>query len=85
MKNNIPLKYECLDRFDEIYKSCNDQYIKSLLDDLKDLIFYQITEINNQRSQIIAIKHKYAWRNYEKPETTTLSVDKPQKSGNMSC
>jgi uncharacterized FlgJ-related protein len=84
MKQHLPLKYECLDKFNEIYESC-DEKLKVFLDDLRELIHYQMREITSQRSQIIAIKHKYAWRNYETSETQEKSVDKPPKSGNMSC
>lgn len=85
MKQHLPLKYECLDKFQEIYSKCQEESTRSLLDDLKELIHYQMREITNQRSQIVAIKHKYAWRNYEKPEIVEDAVDKPKKSGNMSC
>jgi hypothetical protein len=85
MKECIPLKYQCLDRFTEIYSNCKEKNTRSLLQDLKELINYQMTEITNQRSQIVAIKHKYAWRNYDKPFVNEKPIDKPPKSGNMSC
>lgn len=84
MKQHLPLKYECLDKFNEIYESCDDK-LKVFLDDLRELIHYQMIEITNQRSQIVSIKHKYAWRNYEKEEAQETSIDKPSKSGNISC
>lgn len=86
MKDNIPLKYECLDRFDSIHDSCSDQQIKSLLNELRTLIFYQMNEIKHQRIEIISLKHKDSWKRYDLPdEKFKVSIDKPPKSGNMSC
>lgn len=85
-KNNITLKYECLNDFENIINSCSDQNIKNLLYQLRDLIFYQMNEIKNQRMKIIAHKHKESWKRYDLPETKfKVDVDKPPKSGNMSC
>jgi hypothetical protein len=67
MKKAIPLKYECLDRFEEVYKICTDEVVKKLLLDLKDLIYYQMEQIRDQRSEIIAEKHKRAWNHYDRP------------------
>lgn len=85
MKQHLPLKYECLDKFTEIYNSCEDDRLKTFLDDLRELIHYQMKEIASQRSQIIYIKHKYAWRHYDNGEVLEKPVDKPPKSGNISC
>lgn len=85
-KNNITLKYECLNDFENITNSCSDQNIKNLLYQLRDLIFYQMNEIKNQRMKIIAYEHKESWKRYDLPETNfKVDVDKPPKSGNMSC
>lgn len=65
MKNNITLKYACLDKFDAIYNNCDHQDIKQLLSDLRSLIYYQMNEIKNQRMEIIAIKHKESWKHYD--------------------
>ena len=67
MKKAIPLKYECLDQFNEIYESCKEDSVKRLLTDLKDLIYYQMEQIRDQRSEIIAEKHKRAWNHYDRP------------------
>lgn len=65
MSNNIVLKYQCLDHFDEIVNELKDnQKMCNYLLDLRELIFYQMNEIKNQRSEIIAIKHKIAWKHY---------------------
>lgn len=90
MKDNIPLKYECLDNFSQKVKSCADPYITQLLLDMYDLIIYQMSEIKTQRMEIIAFKHKDAWKHYDRPmeeydTNKRMYIDKPAKSGNMSC
>ena len=54
-------------------------YIK----DLYNLIDYQSKTIWQQRKEIIAIKHKEAWKRYDKPEqdydpSTRKFIDKPR-------
>jgi hypothetical protein len=90
MKENIHHKYDCLNKLDQIIKSCTDTNAINLILDMRDLIFYQMHEIRDQRTDIISMKHKNAWKHYDRPleeyDTSTRSyVDKPQKSGNMSC
>jgi hypothetical protein len=42
--------------------------------------------INKQRVEIIGLIHKQSWKRYDLPEESfKVSVDKPPKSGNMSC
>ena len=90
MKEHIPLKYECLDGLSDKIKSCSDDSIAKLLIEMYDLIIYQMNEIKEQRMEIIAYKHKAAWKHYDKPienydPNIRQYVDKPPKSGNMSC
>jgi hypothetical protein len=90
MKEHIPLKYECLDRFQDVVKNCKDDIASKLLIEMFDLIRYQMQEIQNQRMEIIAYKHQKAWTHYDRPmdEYDTKQrkyIDKPEKSGNMSC
>ena len=65
MKNNITLKYACLDKFDSIYNQCDQEDIKQLLSDLRRLIYYQMNAIKTQRMELISIKHKDAWKSYD--------------------
>jgi hypothetical protein len=65
MKEKIPLKYACLDSFDKLYNSCTNNEIKDLLFQLRELIFYQMNEIKNQRIDIVGIKHEQAWKHYD--------------------
>ena len=90
MKQHIPLKYECLDRYADVMSKCNDDNVKQLLVQMFDLIRYQMEEIKHQRMEIIAFKHQKAWTHYDRPidqyDTEQRKyVDKPPKSGNMSC
>jgi hypothetical protein len=65
MKNSIPLKYACLDKFDIVYNNCDQEEVRQLLSDLRSLIYYQMNEIKNQRMEIISVKHKDAWKQYD--------------------
>lgn len=90
MKEKIPLKYECLDRFQEVSKRCSDDEAAKLLIEMFDLIIYQMNEIKLQRMEIIGLKHKMFWKHYDRPaaeydSTKRHYIDKPSKSGNMSC
>lgn len=90
MKGHIPLKYECLDRFPDIVKSCVDDNAAKLLIEMFDLIRYQMKQIQDQRMEIIGLKHEEAWKHYDRPLDQYDSeqrkyIDKPPKSGNMSC
>jgi len=90
MTKHILLKYECLNSLSDKIKSCSDDSIAKLLMEMYDLIVYQMNEIKEQRMEIIAFKHNKAWKHYDCPEDQDNAekkacVDKPLKSGNMSC
>ena len=90
MKEKIPLKYECLDRFSDVVKNCSDNTAAKLLVEMFDLIIYQMHEIKTQRIDIVGMKHKIAWNHYDRPiseydSITRQYVDRPAKSGNISC
>lgn len=54
----------------------NEQIYNYILE-LYEVINYQKEIINQQRIEIIALKHKEAWKRYD--------IDKSKKSDNMSC
>ena len=90
MKYNIPLKYRHLDDIENSINSCQDTKIQQLLSDLKDLIFYQMKEIRDQRAEIIAIKHKTSWKRYDRSiedysKETRKYVDRPDSTDTMCC
>lgn len=86
MKEKIPLKYECLDKFSDIVKNCTDNEASKLLMEMFDLVVYQMNQIKEQRIEIVGLKHKQSWKRYDLPDSQFVStVDKPSKSDNMSC
>ena len=58
--------------------------------ELYKLIEYQRQRLSEQEKQIIALKHTEAWKHYDKSvdnynPSTRKYLEKPPKSGNMSC
>ena len=75
-KETKPLKYlsvlpEKKKQIANIYK---EYQVTEYIEQLYDLIDYQMKIINDQRKQIIADKHKEAWKHYYK------SLDEYNKS-----
>ena len=60
-----PMKYGCLDKLPGVVDNLKEQWLKDYLKELYDLIQYQIREIHQQRQEIVSLKHKYAWKQYE--------------------
>jgi len=97
MKEKIPLKYACMDEIDSNIHFCKTHdpsfgysQLGRHLEELKELIIYQMQLIKEQRMEIVALKHGKSWQHYDKPienydPTTRKYIDKPAKSGNMSC
>ena len=78
-----PMNPEKVKLIMEAYK--NEQVYQYILE-LYELITYQKKMINEQRIEIIGLKHKESWKRYDLPEEKfKVSIDKPAKSGNMSC
>lgn len=89
-KSDLHLKYAFLDNFLDTVKSCKDDSIAKYLVQLRDLITYQMQIIHEQRMEIVSLKHKEAWKHYDKPienydPVTRKYIERPEKSGNMSC
>lgn len=92
MSKTNPLKYDPVSqsKVNEVLTKYKSHEIIEYVKDLYNLIEYQKQIIFEQEKQIIAIKHTVAWEHYDKPidtydPITRKYVDKPQKSGNMSC
>lgn len=89
---DLTLKYEPMSE-NNVNKILNQYKHDEVLDYIKqlwNLIDYQRKTISEQTKQIVAIKHQVAWKRYDKPieeydSSTRTYVDKPSKSGNMSC
>lgn len=89
---DLTLKYEPMNEnaINKILVQYKRDEILDYIKKLWNLIDYQRKTISEQTKQIVAIKHKIAWKRYDKPidqydESTRTYVDKPPKSGNMSC
>ena len=85
-------KYEPMspDKVKLIMEAYKNEQVYDYIMELYELINYQKDIINQQRVEIIGLKHKDAWKHYDKPienydPKTRQYVDKPPKSGNMSC
>jgi hypothetical protein len=66
-----PLKYDCFqpEVRNVMLEKCTDSVIRQHLQDLYDLIFYQMKEIDTQRAKIIAYKNNNSWTQYDIPTT----------------
>lgn len=86
------LKYDPVNpsKVDEILTKYKNNEIVSYIVDLYNLIEYQRKVIADQNKTIVSYRHKMAWEHYDKliedyDPTTRKYIDKPPKSGNMSC
>ena len=68
--DKTPLKYACFQS--DIREYFNDmdmtQEVRNHINDLYNLIDYQMQRITKQEAQIVAIKHMDAWKHYDKPK-----------------
>jgi hypothetical protein len=85
-------KYEPVNesKVNQILSEYKGQPVLDYIIELYRLIEYQRQLINQQEKQLIALKHSEAWKHYDKPfenydPSIRKFVDKPPKSGNMSC
>lgn len=88
MKSDIPLKYEPMspDKINLIMEAYKHEQVYDYIQELYALIHYQRKIIDEQRTKIVALQHKEAWKRYDLPENKfKVDVDKPPKTGNMSC
>ena len=89
-----------MDNFLPLYDTVENQEVKDLLIEMRDTILYQMEEIRKQRAEIIYVKHKYAWRRYDREDkdydpvtrkyknnSNDNDISKPKKSSesNPSC
>jgi len=91
-KEDLVPRYEFMDNFIRIHNrlSLNDIEAANLLQDMRDTILYQMEEIRQQRSEIIYVKHKNAWKQYDRPidqydYLARSYVDKPDRTDTMGC
>lgn len=89
-KEDLIPGYKFMDNFLPLYDSVKDEEVKVLLLEMRDTILYQMKEIRKQRGEIIYIKHKYAWKHYDRDveeynSETRSYVDKPNRTDTMGC
>lgn len=62
------IKYQCFQPEIRQYISSieSPSEVKDHINDLYELIFYQMKRISNQEADLVAIKHKSAWQHYDK-------------------
>jgi hypothetical protein len=89
---DMTLKYSPMDlsKVNSILTQYKGQPVLDYIIELYKLIEYQKQRIFQQEKQIIALKHTEAWKHYDKSienydPSTRKYLDKPPKSGNMSC
>jgi hypothetical protein len=89
---DMTLKYEPMNssKISDILTRHKNEPVLDYIKELWKLIDYQKQEIWKQRKEIISVKHKVAWKHYDKDidyndSKNRVSIDKPSKSGNMSC
>jgi hypothetical protein len=85
-------KYDPVDisKVNNILTQYKGQPVLDYIIELYKLIEYQRQIISEQEKKLIAFKHNEAWKHYDKPienydPATRKYLDKPPKSGNMSC
>jgi hypothetical protein len=96
-KEDLVPRYKFMDNFVRIHDrlTLNDIEAANLLIEMRDTILYQMEEIRKQRAEIIYVKHKYAWRRYDREENNydpatrkyknndnDNDISKPKKSSN---
>lgn len=89
-KEDLVPKYKFMDNFVNIHNRLNDQETKDLLNDMRDTILYQMEEIRKQRAEIIYIKHKYVWKQYDRNDNeydteNRKYTNRPQRIDNQGC
>ena len=79
-------KYEPMspDKVKLIMEAYKNEQVYDYIMELYELINYQKNMINQQRVEIISLKHKEAWKHLDN-STKIDSVDKPKRSDTMSC
>ena len=85
---NIQLKYEPMSdsTINKILTQYKNEDILDYVKELWNLINYQRKLISEYNKEIVALKHKEAWKRYDlQDDKFKISIDKPPKSGNMSC
>jgi hypothetical protein len=89
---DMTLKYEPMNssKISDILTRYKNEPVLDYIKELWKLIDYQKQEIWKQRKEIIAVKHKIAWKHYDKEVDHTdpvnrVNTNKPKRTDEMGC
>jgi hypothetical protein len=89
---DMTLKYEPMNssKISDILTRYKNEPVLDYIKDLWKLIDYQKQEIWKQRKEIISVKHKIAWKHYDKEVDHTdpvnrVNTNKPKRTDEMGC
>jgi len=85
---DMTLKYEPMSNstVNTILTKYKDHECLEYIKQLWNLIDYQRKYISEQTKAIVAMKHKVAWKRYDKDESIfTDHLNKPKRTDNMGC
>ncbi len=85
---DMTLKYEPMSSstINNILTQYKNDEVLNYIKQLWDLIDYQRKYIAEQTKTIVAMKHKVAWKRYDKDESIfTDHLNKPKRTDNMGC
>lgn len=85
---DLTLKYEPMSEanVNRILTQYKHDDVLNYIKELWNLIDYQRKMIADQTKQIVAIKHKVAWKRYDKDDSVfTQRLDKPKRTDTMGC
>lgn len=85
---DIKLKYEPMNSstINNILTQYKNDEVLNYIKQLWDLIDYQRKVMVDQTKEIVAIKHKVAWKRYDPNESVfTDHLNKPKRTDNMGC
>jgi hypothetical protein len=89
---DMTLKYEPMNssKISDILTRYKNEPVLDYIKDLWKLIDYQKQEILKQRKEIISVKHKIAWKHYDKEidyadPVNRVNTNKPKRTDEMGC
>jgi CRISPR/Cas system-associated endonuclease Cas3-HD len=89
---DMTLKYEPMNssKISDILTRYKNEPVLDYIKDLWKLIDYQKQEIWKQRKEIISVKHKIAWKHYDKEidyadPVNRVNTNKPKRTDTMGC
>jgi len=89
---DMTLKYEPMNssKISDILTRYKNEPVLDYIKDLWKLIDYQKQEIWKQRKEIISVKHKIAWKHYDKEidyadPVNRVNTNKPKRTDEMGC